>query len=84
MRKPPLDTGDRVAWTERDRGVVVAHNPPERDGGARLTVAVWRDFESLGHLARVPSALLHTVPRLRPAAVPGRGRADHPFPPDRA
>ena len=61
----PLDTGDRVAWTERDRGVIVAGDPPRCGSGRRLTVAVWRGDAFSGHVARIPAGLLYRTPRIR-------------------
>jgi hypothetical protein len=76
----PLDTGDRVAWTERDRGIVVAADPPRPQAGRRLTVAVWRGEGFSGHVARIPAALLYRTSRLRvpaPRIAPHRrGEAD--------
>jgi hypothetical protein len=61
----PLDTGDRVAWTERDRGIVVAGDPPRSGGGRRLTVAVWRGDAFSGHVARIPAGFLYRTSRIR-------------------
>lgn len=61
----PLDTGDRVAWTERDRGIVVAADPVRMKGGRRLTVAVWRGERFSGHVARIPAGVLHRTSLLR-------------------
>ena len=72
----PLDTGDRVAWTERDRGIVVAADPPRLQAGRRLTVAVWRGEGFSGHVARIPAGLLYRTSRLRvpaPRIAPPRG-----------
>ncbi len=69
----PLDTGDRVAWTERDRGIVVAADPPRMKSGRRLTVAVWGCDGFSGHVARIPAALLYRTPRIR---LPRSGPAD--------
>ena len=72
----PLDTGDRVAWTERDRGIIVAEDPGEPGVRRRFTVAVWDGAGFSGHLTRVPAALLHRTTRVRPAPRPTRGVAD--------
>jgi hypothetical protein len=70
----PLDTGDRVAWTERDRGIVVAADPARTERGRRLTVAVWRGERFSGHVARIPAGLLYRTSRLRlPAPRQGSG-----------
>lgn len=71
-----LDTGDRVAWTERDRGIVVAADPVRITDGRRLTVAVWGCEGFSGHVARIPAGLLYHTPRLRvpaPRIAPPRG-----------
>ena len=65
----PLDTGDQVAWTERDRGIVVAADPPRPQAGRRLTVAVWRGEGFSGHVARIPAGLLYRTSRLRVPAL---------------
>lgn len=62
----PLDTGDRVAWTEQARGIIVAMSPGETRMRRRFTVAVWSSAGFSGHLTRVPGALLHHTERLRP------------------
>lgn len=65
-----LETGDRVAWTEHDHGIVVADATGSGDGRARPTVAVWRDGGFIGHVTRIPAALLH---RLASGAKPSVG-----------
>jgi hypothetical protein len=60
----PLDTGDRVAWTDADRGIAVAADPAWLRKGRRLTVAVWRGGRFSGHVVRVPAACLYRTPRL--------------------
>jgi hypothetical protein len=72
----PLDTGDRVAWTERDRGIVVAADPVRIGSGRRLTLAVWECDGFSGHLTRIPGGLLYRTSRLRvpaPRIAPPRG-----------
>jgi hypothetical protein len=71
----PLDTGDRVAWTEQDRGIVVAGDPVRIRSGRRLTVAVWGSAGFSGHVARIPAALLYRTSRVSPYA---SGPADAP------
>ena len=60
----PIDTGDRVAWSASDRGIVAAEDGPDPEGRRRLTVAVWRGPGFSGHVTRLPAALLHRTPRL--------------------
>ena len=72
----PLDTGDRVAWTEHDRGIIVAENPGEPGINRRFTVAVWTSSGFSGHVTRVPAALLHRTTRVRPQPRPTLGVAD--------
>ena len=60
----PLGTGDRVAWTEHDRGIAVAADPAWLRDGRRLTVAVWRGGRFSGHVARIPAGRLYRTPRL--------------------
>lgn len=67
----PLDTGDRVAWTESDRGIVVATNPVDPEGRRRMTIAVWRGT-FFGHVTRVPVGLLHRTARIRVPHPPHR------------
>lgn len=57
-------TGDRVAWTERDRGIVVAADPPDAGGRRIHTVAVWRDGRFTGHVTRIAAAALYTTRHL--------------------
>lgn len=57
--KHPLATGDRVAWTEVDRGIIVADTPPDTQQRRRFTVAVWSSRGFAGHVTRIPAALLH-------------------------
>lgn len=79
----PLDTGDRVAWTERDRGIVVAGDPPRSGSGRRLTVAVWRGDTFSGHVTRMPAGLLYRTSRIRlPVAHVHGDWATHPGPAD--
>lgn len=76
----PLDTGDRVAWTESDRGIVVAADPARMKRGRRLTVAVWRGDGFSGHVARIPAGLPHRTSRLR-LPTPRQGSAAPPSSP---
>ena len=64
----PLDTGDRVAWTEHERGIAVAADPAWMKGDRRVTVAVWRAGTFSGHVARIPAGLLFRTTRLGPPA----------------
>lgn len=61
----PLDTGDRVAWTERGRGIVVAGEPRRSGSNRVLTVAVWHGDTFFGHVARIPAGLLYRTSRIR-------------------
>jgi hypothetical protein len=61
----PLDTGDRVAWTERDRGIVVGADTVRTGSDRRLTVAVWGCDGFSGHVARIPAALLYRTSRIQ-------------------
>jgi hypothetical protein len=67
----PLATGDRVAWTESDRGIIVAettaHTPPRHC----FTVAVWRAGAFSGHVTRIPAAMLYRTVRLHSTLLPG-------------
>jgi hypothetical protein len=76
----PLDTGDRVAWTERDRGIVVAADPVRMKRGRLLTVAVWRGVDFSGHVARIPAGLVYRTSRLRLPS-PRQGSAAPPSSP---
>jgi hypothetical protein len=74
--KQSLATGDRVAWTADDRGIVVAREPGDSRSGPRLTVAVWRGSAFSGHVTRLPAALLFRTSRLHPSPTPALGSGD--------
>jgi hypothetical protein len=58
-----LETGDRVAWSELGRGIIVARE--HRSTGAnRVTIAVWQDSRFSGHVTRIGTGLLHRTTRL--------------------
>ena len=71
--KHPLETGDRVAWTEDDRGIIVADSAATC--GRTFTVAVWRPRGFSGHLTRLPAAMLHRTSRLVPMTPRADGHA---------
>jgi hypothetical protein len=72
----PLDTGDRVAWTEQARGIIVAMNLSETRMQRRFTVALWGSNGFSGHLTRIPGALLHRTACLSPGPPSTRATAD--------
>lgn len=59
--REPLETGDRVAWTEHECGIVVACATGSGHLRTRPTVAVWRAGGFTGHVTRIPAALLHRL-----------------------
>ena len=57
-----LDTGDRVAWSELGRGIIVARE--QGSGANQTTIAVWKDSRFSGHVTRIGTGLLHRTTRL--------------------
>jgi hypothetical protein len=74
--KQPLATGDRVAWTADDRGIVVAAESRDPRSGPRLTVAVWRGSAFSGHVTRLPAALLFRTSRIHAPPTPALGSGE--------
>lgn len=59
-----LDTGDRVAWSESGRGIIVDARTPST-GTEQMTIAVWRGSGFSGHVTRIGCGLLHRTERLQ-------------------
>jgi hypothetical protein len=73
--KSNLETGDRVAWSEVGRGIVVARED-QHGGATRMTVAIWQGSEFSGHVTRLSTGLLHRTGRLHPPRASSTIRTD--------
>lgn len=63
--KMGFGTGDRVAWSEAGRGIIVAAAPGTRP---HYVVAVWGSSGFSGHLTALPPGLLYPTKRITPPA----------------
>lgn len=63
-------TGDRVAWSEAGRGIIVAAAPGTKP---HCVIAVWGASGFSGHLTALPPGLLYATKRI--AAPPAGSRA---------